>query len=182
MASTIAQETQYQVLAADGTVLWTGAAIVAVQYRCWYTDTAALVAEGAVIADGANSAFGSNYVASTSDPVTTVIAINRVASATSVGFVGVSFDPAPVNTATPSTDPKYFVRVNGPGGIMAVNVATTSSGALGSKIGGTGTAGLCGIVTTGNLVTGLVLGVCVKAGAQVGATGYYSAGVLICPS
>jgi hypothetical protein len=180
--SQIGYEQQYQVVAADGTVLWQGGAIINGIYRV--QNAGAAWQAGNAISPSASTVIAGQYNPGTSDPF--VVALYGVIAPTSAwpGFLGVALAPAAVST----TVPVPLALVAGVGSIAPVQM-TSAAGALGDALGGSATAGQCavaGAVGGTAVVVGKTLGVCVKAGATLtnsAVSGYSGAvaGVLVCP-
>jgi hypothetical protein len=91
-----------------------------------------------------------------------------VVNASSVGFLGVTYEAIAASATG---------RIAGPGSIISVKV-TSGAIAAGANIGGSATAALCASISP---AAGVVLGVCIVAASQQGALGVYAAGVLVAP-
>lgn len=165
-------EQQYQLRSAAGTIIWQGTAIVGIPYLVENTDTTAFAGGVAVIIDttDANVTLGRDQNAGTSDPDVVRLCGLNVASASSVGFLGVATGPAAATKRG---------LVGGPGTITTVRT-TSAAIAIGDHITGSATAGLCAKLTPAT-TAGVRLGMCIKANAQIGSLGVYAAGVLVNP-
>jgi hypothetical protein len=171
-------EQQYQIVGADGTVLWQGGAIIGQALRVNnLSATVAIASGGAVIADGNNSTYTRDDNLSTNDPMVLAVAGLAVVSASSNAFLGFAVEKIPQTlTGTPAKSG----RVASTGSVGAVRV-TSAAVNVGDSVGGSATAGLCATIApaTYAATSGLVLGICVKAGSQMGTSGLYAAGVLV---
>jgi hypothetical protein len=181
--SQIGYEQQYQVVGADGTVLWVGGAIINGVYRMQNAGAAWIA--GHAIAPSASTVIAGNYNPGTSDAFVVSLYGVIAPATTPVGYFGVALQPAPVSTTVPAP----LALVAGVGSIAPVQM-TAAAGALGDALIVSGTAGVCTTLAVGQAAptVGKILGVCVKAGAALGTastpTGYsgFVAGVLVCPS
>lgn len=179
MPIAIGMEQQVQVKGADGTILWTGTAIVGVMYHVTNGDAAAIGMAEAVRADEATGAGTSviprleTTVAGTTPasdlPQTLLLRGKRVSATTDKGWLGVALEPVGVGK---------IGYCAGPGSITTVRT-TTGALTFGDKLGGTATAGRVGLVTTGSLTVDLVLGKCIKINTAAGTGDTSHAGVLI---
>jgi len=168
----IGTEFQYQIKDATGAIIWQGAAVVGVDYRVKNTDAAAIVTETAIKVDGPGTTIGQAFNPTTSDPLLFLLAGKAVAAAADAGFLGVSLEPIAVNG---------FGLVGGPGTVCSVRVTSVAI-TVGTPIVGSATAGLCTAAAVKSATApayGTVVGMCIKAAAQQGATGNYFAGILV---
>ena len=162
-------EQQYVLRDTAGNIVWQGGGIGGCVYTVTSGEASTTINPGvAVIADttDANMTLGYNQNPGTSDAGINKVSVLQVASAASVGYIGVAATTIPAGkTGT----------VMGPGTICTVRTTSTAI-AIGAWVGGSGTAGLCAAVATAT--GGLHLGVCIKANATI-ATTTYAAGILI---
>jgi len=181
----IGLETQQQIRGGDGTLLWSGAQVVGVDYLVQSNEASATALMGeAMTFDPQTVALGfiprqettaAGATPASDLPGTLVIgALRTPASAgASVPFLGVAQEPIKAGGKG---------LVAGAGSLTSVLV-TTAALTLGLKIGTSATAGLCAAVTASTTV-GFVLGICIKINTT-GATGTGStswAGVLVNPA
>lgn len=170
MANNLSNGTNFQVRNAAGTVVWEGNGIVNSSFYVTNSKTTSATAwyPGTPIIAAAALTAGAPYALSTADPVDFEVVGAAVASASSVGYLGVACSQV---AATPATAPPGYVYpaglVAGQGSIMPVNMVS-ATGALGAAVGGSATAGLGGVVLPST--TNLAFGTIVKAGADLGAT------------
>lgn len=180
----ITEEVQQRLVGADGSILWRGAQVVAVDYIAQSNEASATAAMGeAMTFDPQTVALGfiprqettaAGGTPASDLPGTLVIgALRTPASAgASVPFLGVAQEPI---------GPGKKGLIAGAGSLTTV-LTTTAALTLGLKIGTSATAGLCAAVTSSTTV-GFVLGICIKINTT-GATGTGStswAGVLVNP-
>jgi hypothetical protein len=177
MSGFMAYEHQVQVRGADGTILWVGTALMGVSYHVLNNEASASieVGEGVRMDTGATSVLPRLEVTAagaspTADlPQYLVVAGLRIASATDTNFLGVAMERIPAG--------KVGV-VAGVGSLTTVKT-TAASIAVTTTIGGSGTAGLAGAVTTATMI----LGTCMKnnavASPGTGSTAF--AGILVSP-
>lgn len=161
-------EQQYQLIGPSGTVVWYGTIIFGQAIKVASTEASAdILAGAAVLIDGPNSTFGRDANLSTNDPDVLLISGVNVVSAASVGFIGVAAET--INAAKVGT-------VAGDGSLCTVRV-TSGAIAVGAAIGGSATAALCASIA--GTTSGTVLGQCIKAAAQIGTSGLYTAGIAV---
>lgn len=178
----IGLEQQQQIRGGDGTLLWSGAQVVAASYIVTSNEaTAAFVMGEGVVWDPQTVALGfiprqettaAGATPASDLPGTLVLGAKRIASATDVGFLGVAQEPIAASKRG---------LVAGAGSLTTV-LTTTTAIALGACVGGSATAGLAAAVAKGT--AGLTLGVCIKINTA-GATGTGStswAGILVSPA
>ncbi len=168
----VGRESQYQIRDATGTAIWVGMPVIGIPILVISGETTNdIVGGGAAIIDttDANTTFGRDQNPTTSDADVLAISALRVAAAASVSFLGF---------ATDTIKPGKRGNLAGPGSMGAVR-CTSGAIALGQAVIGSATAGLC--AGSGTPTIGTVLGVCIKAAAQIGATGNYVVGVLVAP-
>lgn len=181
----IGLEQQQQIRGADGTILWQGGQVIAMDYQVISNEATAAAAMGeAMTFDPQTAALGfiprqettaAGATPAADLPGTLVIGALRTpaSAAASVPFLGVLQEPCKAGGRG---------LVAGAGSLTTVLV-TTAVLTLGLKLGTSATAGLCAAVTASTTV-GFVLGIVIKINTA-GATGTGStswAGVLVNPS
>lgn len=152
-------EQQYQVVGNDGTVKWTGTAVITGTFKIKNTEASATANAGeAIIQDGPSTTTAKWEEVSTSTPGITLLAGKRVASAASVGFWGVAIESIIAGQSG---------KVASVGSVCDVQ-CTNATVAVGDKVGGSATAGL--VATIAGTTSGTVLGICMKASAVITGT------------
>lgn len=188
----VGYEQQYVLRDAGGNIIWQGGAVTGNVYTVTSTEssttngngtgsaTTQILAGTGVIADPTNLVIPRDANPGTSDPDVQALSALGVGAA-SVGFLGVALQPIAVGKRG---------NVAGPGSIIAVRMDNTAC-AAGKQIKGfgpyqIGSSGVYYAACTvqvardaSNPVYGTTLGVCLKAAAQVGSTGIYTAVVLV---
>ncbi len=180
----IGLEVQQQIRGANGTILWSGAQVIATSYIAKSNEASAAAAMGeAMTFDPQTAALGfiprqettaAGGTPASDLPGTLVIGCLRTpaSAGASVPFLGVAQEPIGAGKSG---------LIAGAGSLTTV-LTTTAALTLGLKVGTSATAGLCAAVTASTTV-GFVLGICIKINTT-GATGTNStswAGVLVNP-
>lgn len=175
MPIAIGMDQQVQIRGGDGTILWTGTAIVGVMYHVVNSDTAAFgLAEG-VIWDATNGVIPRLETTAagatpTSDlPQTLLVRGKRISAATDILHMGVSLEPIGVGKTG---------LVAGMGSICSVQTTATLL-AIGNSLGGSATAGRVAANTTPTQILGNCFKINTVAAPGTGSTGH--AGILINP-
>lgn len=168
-----------QVRGSDGTILWTGTAVVGVMYHVKNTDSAAMTLAEAVRWDSTNGVLprlettAAGATPASDLPQSLALAGLRVSATTNVMWLGVALEPIGIN------------KVGLVAGAGSLTTVKTVAGAItvGNKLGGSATAGAVDSITS-NTTTGLVLGVCLKtntvAAPGTGSTAH--AGLIVNPN
>jgi hypothetical protein len=174
---------QYQLRDATGRVLWYGTAIIGQGIRPTSTDAAAIAIGTAVVIDGPGSTFGRpGFISTTAaettqtDPDSLVLAMKQVSSG-AVGFLGFTVQPVAIGGTG------LVAGMGSMGSVLSDQVAI----AVGSQVVASATAKMVAAAATKSATVpayGTVLGVCIKAAAQIGtATPRADAvGVMVAPA
>lgn len=165
---------QYQIVGADGTVLWQGGAIIGQALGVTNVSTTTAIPSGTAVIISSTSTFTRDDNPATSDPGLLSLIGGAVVNASSVGFLGFSTETIAASKQG---------RVAGPGSLGMVKCTSTGA-AAGALVSGSGTAALVETAATKSATVpayGTVLGVCIKASSQQGATGNYALGILVSP-
>ena len=179
----IGLEQQVQVRGGDGTILWQGGVSVGSNFVATSGEAtnSAQIGEG-VTWDSTNSTVArlettaAGAVPSSDLPMLFQPFFKRIATATDVGFMGVTMQPA---------GPAKLAMIAGEGSIVTVQTTATLL-ALGASVGGSATVGKTAAVAKGT--TGLTLGICIKTNDNTAtgtnsptAAGVYFAGIAVAP-
>ena len=166
-------EQQYQLRDAGGNIVWQGNAIIGTALLIESTEASATISSGgAVIMDSTNTVLGRDQNPGTSDPDVNRLCGLQVAAAASVSFLGVATGNIPAG--------KRGV-VAGTGSLCAVRT-TAVAVVIGFGVIGSATVGLCatgGAKAAGVPTQGTMLGLCVKGGALIGSSGFWTCGVIV---
>jgi hypothetical protein len=163
---------QYQLVGADGTVYWQGGAIIGQYLGVTNVSTTVAIPSGTAVIISSTSTFNRDDNPSTSDPTSLALIGGSVVNASSVGFLGFSIEPIAASKQG---------KVAGTGSMGMVKCTSTGA-AAGALVLGSGTAALVETAGTKSATVpayGTVLGVCIKASSQQGATGLYALGILV---
>lgn len=165
-------EQQYQLKAADGTVIWQGTTIFGVPYLITNSGASALAAGNIVAPDGPNITLGRDQNLGTSDPDVNVLSALIAPTNNVGGNLGIAVVPIPIGGRG---------LVAGPGSLTTCRM-TSAACAVGTPIITSATAGLGAAAATRSATVpayGAVVGMCIKANAQIGTSGNYAAGILV---
>lgn len=162
---------------ASGNKYWSGVMLTGQVIEVYNAEASATIAAGeAVIVDAATSVWARWDLSATADAPKQVIGGKRVASAASVGFIGVAGENIPAGK---------IGRVYGRGSWAAVKSLASgsiTSNAVGSTVMGSATAGACDAKSAAAFLPGLSLGTVMIAAAATGIGGTTYLGVDINPS
>ena len=170
-------EQQVQIRASDGSILWTGTAVIATSYVAINSDATAMLAGHGVLWDGTNGVIPRSEVtaagatASADLPQSLSLQCKKSTTTGDVGWLGVTVEPAKAGGR---------VLVAGAGSIVSV-ITTATLLALGAKVGAN-TAGNPAVAaatgtTTSNVILGTVLKINQVASPGTGSTGF--AGIMV---
>ena len=164
-------EQQYQIRGADGTIFWSGTAIIGIPYLVTSAEASTTINSGEGVVFDTTVVIGRDQNPGTSDPDVNVITGKQCTSGAK-GWAGIAVQTIKAGGRG---------LVAGPGSLVAAR-CTSAAIAVGDAVMASATAGQLAVATTKAATApawGLVVGNCIKAAAQIGSTGFYTVGTLV---